>query len=616
MDVGRKYSTRRIWQVVLMGTMFVVALSLASASSGSTNKSNTLRATAPPAFTAAQLAAPAGANWIDFGGDSRDDHYSSLNSIKLSNANQLQTAWHIHLPEAPGLNSEGGGIAYNGVYYYGAGDDDIYAINGSTGAIIWEYKPSTPQAHAGLRGIAMGDGKIYFNEYDNYIVALNATTGAQVWKIGPVGDPTAGEYNPSPITYANGMLFSGTGGSDSGIRGFIAAYNASNGKQVWKTYVVPAAASDPGFASWGAPADLAHGGGGDWGKVVADPAAGVVYAGTANAEPYANRPKGDDLYTSSDIELNMKTGKFMWGYQIVHHDTWDIDASANNLMLYNFTLGGKTVQALDQPTKLGTNFILNRQTGKPFKQLPIPEIKVPTDPEAPNDAKTQPVPTGEPFGNTCSTPQEWIAAGDNPSLLGPDGKPIVFGCNFQPVVSSHYVVPGWHDTADWPPDSFSRTTGLVYVCSTNTRGDAYEAVPQSDAVQGAGHTGYGTENVSELGGDWVKGQVGVLTAIDPRTNDIVWKRIMPDHNGCYSGVTTTAGRLVFVELYSGHLVAYDAGNGNLIWQSPQMDASGGAPSTVYTGSDGREYVTVTAMGLTISAHSTVGNSIYSFALPG
>ena len=608
MSRSRKYTRRRT--AILLAPLAVLALVVVGASSGATSSA---KITAPPAFTAAQLAKP-GEDWIDFGGNSMNQHYSSMSQINKSNVNTLKVAWQTHLPEAAGVASPGGGLEYKGVYYFGAANDDIYALDAATGAILWEYKPTTPQPRSKLRGIAMGDGKIFFNEYDNYIVALDATTGKQVWKIGPVGDPLSGEYNQSAITYANGMLFSGTGGSDSGLRGFIAAYDAKTGKQIWKTYTVPLSPKDPGYNTWGKPADLVHGGGGDWGKVVADPANGIVIAATANAEPYANRPPGNDLYTASEIALDMKTGKLVWGYQMVHHDTWDLDMSANNPVIFDYTLGGKKVQAVDQATKMGLNFIINRKTGKPFPQLPIPEVKVPQSPEAPNNSKTQPIPTGEPFAPQCATPQEWIAAGGNPSLLGPDGKPINFACNYEPVVPSHYTVPGWHDVADWPPSSFSQTTGLYYVCSTNTRGDAYEAVPQADAVMGAGHTGYGTENVSQVGGDWVKGQVGVLTAINPRTNLIAWKRIMPDGNGCYTGVTTTAGGLAFVETFDGHLLAYDARNGNLLWQSPQQDASGGAPSIAYS-VNGKEYVVLPVQGQSNSKASTYGNSIYAYALP-
>jgi glucose dehydrogenase len=597
---------------MVLGSVLVLSLVLTGAGNSSRNAA---KFTAPPAFTDAQLAAPAGNDWIDFGGSSLDQRYSSLNSINRGNVNQLRVAWHVNLPEKPGTNSEGGGLEYGGIFYWGAGNDDIYALDATTGKTIWEWQPPTPQVGGGLRGLAMGEGKIFFNEYDNYIVALDALTGKQVWRVGPVGDPTAGEYNPAPITYAHGMLFSGTGGSDAGVRGFIAAYSAQTGKEIWKTYTIPLKASDPGYSSWGQPADLVHGGGGDWQKVVADPSLGLVYAATANAEPYANRPKGDDLWTSSIVAFDMKTGAIKWGYQLFHHDTWDLDASPTPPVLLNYSLGGKKVQAIQLPTKVGTNFIINRVTGKPFKELPIPEVPVPQDPSVPNNSPTQPDPSGHPFASPCSTPQEWIAVGGTPSLLGPDGNPINFGCNFQPVVSSHYTVPGWHDVADWPPTAFSQATGLLYVCSTNTRGDAYEAVPQADAVLGAGNRGYGTENVSLVGGDWVASQVGYVSAINPRTNDVVWQTRMPDQNGCYSGNTTTASKLIFSNMFSGRLMALDAGNGSVLWTSPQMDAGSSGPPIIYKGTDGKEYVAVPEFGLTISKASVQGNSIYAYALP-
>ncbi len=312
----------------------------------------------------------------------------------------------------------------------------------------------------------------------------------------------------------------------------------------------------------------------------------------------------------------MKTGAIKWGYQVFHHDTWDLDASPTPPVLLDYSLGGKKVKAIELATKVGENFIINRVTGKPFPQLPIPEVPVPQDPAVPNNSLTQPIPSGQPFAPPCSTPQEWIAVGGTPSLLGPDGNPINFACNFQPVVSTHYTVPGWHDVADWPPTSYSQQTGLLYVCSTNSRGDAYEAVPQADAVLGSGNRGYGTENVSLLGGDWAAGQIGWLTAINPRTNTIAWAKHMPDSNGCYSGSTTTASKLVFTNMFSGRLLALDAGSGTALWTSPQMDAGSSAAPIVYKGSNGREYVLVPEFGFTISKASVTGTSIYAYSLPG
>jgi alcohol dehydrogenase (cytochrome c) len=589
-------------------------LSLMLAGAGNSSR-NAAGYTAPPAFTASQLAAPAGNDWIDFGGNSLDQRYSSLTQINRGNVGGLQVAWHVNLPEKIGTTAETSGVEYGGLYYIVVGNDDVYALNATTGATVWEWQPAVPQAGLGPKGLGIGDGNVYIDEADDYVVAINALTGQTAWKTGPVGDTTAGDNLSAPVTYANGMVFTGNSGSDAGVRGYIAAFDAKTGKQLWKTYTIPLGPKDPGYSSWGQPADLIHGGGGDWNKVVADPSLNMVYAATANAEPYANRPKGNDLYTSAIVALDMKTGALKWGYQLFHHDSWDLDASPTPPVLLNYSLGGKKVQAIELPTKVGENFIINRVTGKPFAQLPIPEVPVPQDPSVPNNSPTQPIPSGQPFAPACSTPQEWIAVGGTPSLLGPDGNPINFACNFQPVVSTHYTVPGWHDIADWPPNSYSQTTGLIYVCSTNSRGDAYEAVPQADAVLGVGNRGYGTENVSLLGGDWVEGQIGWLTAMNPRTNTIAWAKQMPDHNGCYSGSSTTASNLVFSNLFSGHLMALDAGSGTALWTGPQMDAGSSGAPTIYMGSDGREYVTLVEFGIGISKASVQGNSIYAYALP-
>jgi PQQ-dependent dehydrogenase (methanol/ethanol family) len=571
--------------------------------------------TYPTAFTNEELEEPSGKNWVDHGGNNFNQRYSSLNEITTENVKELDIAWHNHLGEKAGIEQNSGGIEYGGVYYIASGNDDIYAFDSSTGKRLWKYHGASKATETGhLYGFAMGDGKVFYNQYNNYIVAIDAKTGKKVWAHGPVGNPLEGEYNSGAITYSNGMLFSGTGGSDSGVRGFIAAYDADTGKQVWKKYMVPIKKGEPGYSSWGG-AETVHGGGGDWGHIVADPELGLVYAATANAEPYANRPKGDDLFTSSDVALDMKTGKMVWHYQFVHHDTWDDDTSANSPVLYNFELGGEMVHAIDQPTKMGMNFILNRETGEPFPQLPITEKKVPTSKEAPTNSKTQPYPKGEPYGEECATAKRWIAAGGNKHLRGPDGKDLQFGCIYTPIVSSHYTVPGWHDVADWPPNSFSQETGLMYVCSTNDRGDAYKAVSVKKAEKGPEETGYGTENESEVAGDWLKEKEGVITAIDPKTNDIAWKTVLPDGNGCYSGLATSAGGVLFVGTLDGHELGYDASNGKLLWESPHLDASPLAPPIIYEGLDGYEHVTVLVGGGGISADTHLGDSVYSFALP-
>jgi quinohemoprotein ethanol dehydrogenase len=572
---------------------------------------------APPAFTAKQLGTPAGNDWITPGGDVQNDHYSTLKDINLGNVSGLKPAWHIHLGETARMQMEANGLIYQGTYYIVAGNGDVFALNASTGAQIWKY--TAPSVGSTLvRGIAIGDGKIFYGEVDDYMVAIDATTGQVAWKSPQVADPKLGYSLNGAATYYNGMVYEGVSGSDSGIRGFLAAWNAKTGKLVWKHYFIPAK-GDPAYKSWGKSTDVEHGGAGVWTHPIVDPLRGLIYVGTANAAPYHQRPAGNDLYTSSDVALNAKTGKMVWYYQTVHHDDTDFDI-ANSPVLYDYSakvkVKGKTKTVvkhiLDQPTKMGFNFLLDRYTGKPA--IPTPETPQPQDPSRPDLSKTQPVPYGQPFTQPCSTPQEWIAAGGTPTLLGPDGKPLIFGCNFSPILSTQYTVPGWHDNADWPTNAYSRAHNLFYVCSTANRGDAYEAVPVADFKPVPGSGSY-TGNVSLLAGDWAQGKVGNVTAIDPRTNNIVWKATMPDNNACYSGLTTTAGDLVFVGTFDGHVLAYNAVNGNQVWESGQLDASVASSASVYRGSDGKEYVTLLVGGFTISGKAKLGDSVYAFALP-
>jgi glucose dehydrogenase len=604
---------------------------------------------APPAFTAKQLGTPAGNDWIAPGGDVQNDHFSTLQDVNLSNVGSLRQAWHVHLGETKRQQMEATGLAYQGTYYIVAGNGDVFAYDGATGAPLWKYTAPSNLTSTIVRGIAMGDGKIFYGEVDNYMVAIDATTGQLAWKSPQIADPALGYSLNAAATYFDGMVYEGVSGSESGIRGFLQAWDAKTGKLVWRRYFVPGP-QDPAYKTWGDRPDWAHGGGGVWTHPVVDAAKGIIYVGTANAAPYHQRPAGNDLYTASEVALNAKTGKILWYYQFVHHDDTDFDV-ANSAVLYDAPFKvtepymakvkkpykvkvrrhGRlvTVQryairkvkrtrtvtrmmhAIDQAAKTGFNFILDRYTGKPL--IPTPEVPQPQNATTPYLSKTQPVPFGQPFTAPCATPQEWLKSGAT-SLNGPDGKPIIFGCNFTPIITTQYTVPGWHDDADWPTSTYSLTRGRFYVCSTNNRGDAYEAVPIGSFKPTPGNGTY-TGNVGLVGGDWVAGKDGSVTAYDPSTNNIVWRATMPDGNGCYSGLTATAGDLVFVGTLDGHLLAYDATTGNLVWQSPQLDASVASSANVYRGSDGKEYVTILVGGYTISQKAKLGDSVYAFALP-
>jgi alcohol dehydrogenase (cytochrome c) len=620
----------KLRHVVTAATVAAVAVALLSISqaSGSTTRSASI--TPPPAFTGSELDAIPDGDWIDAFGSEYGDRYSALNQITTANVSTLHTVWHLNLNALGGgclasCSQSASGIEYKGILYYPSDNDNVYAISATTGQVLWQYSanlvPGTYVDDGGgvtTRGLAIGDGMVYLARLDDVDVALNATTGAVVWQQ-TLDSYTTGAFQTAAPTYVGSSkipeVIVGMAGGEIGVRGYAEALNAKTGAELWKTYMVPAP-GDPNYSTWGDDQDTAHGGGPIWTHAVIDSTLGLAYVGTGNASPYVNRSPGSDLYTASDVALNINTGQIVWYYQTVHHDEWDDDL-ANTPILIDFYKNGQLVQGLDQATKMGYNFILNRVNGQPVIPTPeVPQQENPQDNASNGDSLTQPIPQGQPFSQQCATAGEWVANGGNPNLLGPDGNPITFGCVYTPLSSNNYTAPGFHDVADWPPTSYNPKTALVYVCSTNDRIDLYKATPLASAVPVVSKS-Y-TEVSGSLAGDWVIGKWGVVTAINPQDNKIRWQLNLPDGNGCYSGTSSagTVGKtdVLFVGEASGYLLGVNAKTGQVLWQSPQLVAAGESPPIIYM-VNGHEYVTFIAGGTSASSKSVHGADIYTFALP-
>jgi alcohol dehydrogenase (cytochrome c) len=622
---------RRLRGLSLVGAVVAVGaatVAIPQATGQSTGLRHATSIPTIPAFTPAQLSAVPNGNWIDFGGNQSADRYTALNEINTNNVTGLHTVWHVHTGSTvgPGRSQSAGAVVYNGAYYIVTGSDDVLCIAAATGQVLWTYQanlvPGTYVSDGGgvtSRGLAIGDGMVYLSRIDDLDVALNAQTGAVVWQ-DQIDSYTTGGFQTAAPTYVdspkNGPeLIVGMAGGEIGVRGYVEALSARTGKELWQTYMVPGP-GDPGHATWGYDYDWAHGGASVWTHPLVDNSLGLIYVATGNASPYVNRSPGDDLYTASDVALDMNTGKIVWYYQTVHHDQWDDDI-ATTPTLIDYYHGGHLVHALQQATKMGYNFILDRATGKPVIPTPeVPQAQNAADNASLGNSLTQPIPSGQSFAPQCATAADWIAHGGNPNLLGPDGNPISFGCVYTPLSSDHYTAPGYHDDADWPPTSFNPKTSLIYVCSTQDRDRPYKAVTLAAANPVVGKS-Y-TEVTSASSSDWLVGLDGVLTAIRPSNNKIAWQLTMPDGNGCYSGTATsgtdsTTG-LVFIGTADGHLLAVSAKTGQILWTSPQLEAAALAPPTIYSVFH-HEYVSIMVGGTSASSLATRGDNVYAFALP-
>jgi quinohemoprotein ethanol dehydrogenase len=439
---------RRVSLVVLFSCFAIVVLAGAGASSAAPAKSTI---TPAPAFTAAQMNAPAGDNWLSNMGNLPGDRYSSLTQVTPANVSTLKEAWHIHLGTCPPAQHsatgapcgslEANAVVYDGTYYIQTPKSDVFALNGATGATLWHYTPVYPTGFnvgSGGRqpGVAIAEGRVYAARRDGTIVALDQMLGGEIWKAELLPWQKGGRVSDAPI-YVNGIIISGDSGGDGGSpSNSMQALDATTGARLWQWTVIPRL-GQPGSNTWPVESLSAkgssYGGGALWESPIIDTKNSLVIFGTGNTEPWNSRGPGKNYWTDSIVALNLYTGQLVWAYQTTHHDMWDSDLPNNGVMFdapfkvtekYKKTIRvkyhvkvrrhGKLVRVTKyrkktvtrtrtvtkkQPgvayvNKYGWTFVLNRLTGKPL--LPIKEVKIPATPAATspdvNPWPTQPIP--------------------------------------------------------------------------------------------------------------------------------------------------------------------------------------------------------------------------------
>ena len=419
---------------------------------------------------------------------------------------------------------------------------------------------------------------VFYGTADAHVVALNEKTGEQVWSV-PMGDslPVKGEDNPSAAltttgeyvsgapTYAKGMVITGMSDGDHGVRCRIVAMDAKTGKKMWEFFSVPGP-GDKGHETWPQDNDeWKRGGGGLWNTADIDPDLGLVYFGVGNPVPQwgAEVRKGDNLFTDSVVALDLKTGKYRWHYQVVHHDLWESDV-ATPLVFYDATVGGKTVKALGAMRTDGYLFLLDRKTGKPVH--PVEERPVPQDPRLFSHA-TQPFPVGA-------------------DEVGPN------------CIQEGQVPAGFKRLCHYDPINFDTPNAMYPILTTRSAPMSYD--PQTKMFYAVGSPGWplwikrfeDPRFFSSQSGVPGMKTSGILAAIDSRTDKIVWEKKMPYEIQNGSGATTTAGGLLFHGEPDGNLQALDAKSGDVLWQF-QTGANETGPAAVYE-VDGEEYVAVLA----------------------
>ena len=579
-----------------------------------------------PAFTPAELTALPEDEWITNGGTVYNQRYSPLDQLTPANVSDLKGVWRIQLDSATDAKYSGEAqpLIHDGVAYLSTGASDVFALDVDSGKTIWRYdgnlfdEITTVCCGWTSRGVAIGDGRVYLGKLDGKLVALDASSGKEVWSAS-VGAWQNGETITSAPLYYDGLVITGLSGGEFGIRGSVTAYDAETGKKAWRFHTIPGP-GETGHETWPQDNDAwKHGGAPVWQTPAVDPELGLLYFSTGNTSPDfdGSSRKGDNLFANSIVALDAKTGEYRWHFQQVHHDIWDLD-SPSPVVLFDVTIDGDLRHALAEASKTGWVYILDRTNGKPL--VGIDEKAVPQEPRQ-HTSPTQPHPVGDAFTAQSVTPAEAARlkearalaaqqAGGEDKLSRPKWDYVNEGKIFTPfrgqrgVISSPSTIGG----TNWPPSSYNPQTGYLYVCSaqavsiftsSETEYDAAKIVTGDDFLGSA-------FNAPE--GNVVR---GTFTAMDMRTNTIAWQKQWT--NSCYSGSVTTAGGLVFVGHNDGRLIAYDARDGEQLWEF-QTGAGANATATVFE-NDGKQYVMLVAAGSALGG-TVHGDNVWLFGLDG
>jgi quinohemoprotein ethanol dehydrogenase len=553
---------------------------------------------AAPAFTKQQLTALPKDAWITNGGNIFNQRYSPLTEINRDTVKNLKAEWRIHLNSGAGPQYSGQAqpLFYEGVLYYVTGANDAFAIDVETGKILWRYAAHLDPARVKVccgwmaRGVGLGEGKVFVGQLDAKLVALDQKTGKVVWSI-QGEDPLAGYSIVSAPLYYDGMVITGYAGGDMGVRGRVKAYRAKDGKLLWTFYTIPAP-GEFGAETWAADnAYYKYGGAPVWQTPSVDPELGLLYFSTGNAGPDYNgwERGGDNLFTSSIVAIEAKTGKYRWHFQQVHHDIWDYD-SPNPTVLFDAPFNGKMRKGIAQISKTAWVYILDRETGQPL--IGIEEKPVPQEPRQ-KTAATQPYPIGDPL-----FPQHVDIA--------PEGFDLVNGGRIFTPFWDEPIVYRPQMAVNWPPSSYDPQSNLFFVCGIDNLATSV-ADPAPFKPPHLRGMWLATGPIPFTG---VPGR-GVFAAYDLKTNRIVWSQAW--NQACFSGSINTAGGLVFTGRSDGRFMALDKSNGHKLWEF-LTDAGVNATASTFE-HKGRQYLAILSAG-TLFGGGKKGDSVWLFSLAG
>ena len=509
-------------------------------------------------ITEERLLSPEDGDWMSYRRTYDVTGFSPLDQIDRDNVSDLRLVWSWSMRD----NSRWvpTPIVANGLMYVSEGSGRVTAFDVLSGDVAWTYTRSYPedieksQALGRHRGVSVLGDTVYFGAADAVLVALDAQTGEQRWEVS-TGDYTTGLGHSHPPLIADGKVVLGFAGGDRSGRGTIVAHDAETGEHIWTTYTVPRP-GEPGYETW-TEREVPPLGGLAWSTISYDPELGLIYMGTGQPTPWAStlRGPGDALYTNCILALDIDTGEIEWYFQVVPADNWDLDATAES-MLVDLEIGGVEHKALIETSKIGWGIVLDRETGRFIDAFR----------------------TG--YDNIITG---WTDTGS--PIYNPDQIPTLEDVDSDKIFE---VCPHLHGARNLNSASYSPETGLYYVGINNACMDV--TFVSEEYVPGRVFRGMGSRVKMVPGYDYI----GEFVAFNPVTGERAWEHRPESGAPMTAAALSTAGGLVFGGTADRRLFALDADNGDMLWETRLNGDISGAPVTFEV--DGRQYLAVGAGG--------------------
>jgi alcohol dehydrogenase (cytochrome c) len=519
----------------------------------------------PAAHTASavNVAAPGNdsalGDWPSYNGTFSGSRYSTLREIDTLSVRRLAPAWLFPFPNARHLQVTP--VVVGGTMYVTTANE-AYALDARTGRPVWHFvRPLTPgvigdAGGAINRGVAVSGDRIFMVTDHAHLLALSRAGGTLLWDVTMADFHKHFGATAAPLVI-DSLVLSGSSGGDEGDQGFIAAYDTRTGKQVWRFSTLPSR-NDPAASTWRGRA-LQHGCAAAWLTGTYDPSLGLIYWPTGNPCPDYNgdERQGDNLYSSSVLALEAKTGRLVWYYQFTPHNLHDWDATQTPALV-DADVGGQPRKLLLQANRNGFFYVLDRTNGHVLH--------------------------ASPFVHKLT----WASA------IGPDGRPVLVPGN-DPSPMGTRACPSVEGATNWMSTSYNPATRLYYVMAL----EACSIFSKSDVWWIPGQSFYGGGSSRVAGERRQK----VLRALNAETGAIAWEVPQVGTGDSWGGVLSTAGGVVFYGDDSGALAAVDAATGAPLWHFQTNAVWHASPMTYAVG--GHQYIAAAA-----------GSTIIAFALPG